>query len=57
MTDELPIIDVVVAHYLDVRPEGGRVFVDERGAFWKDEELREHQFVGFDYIDDCSSNF
>jgi hypothetical protein len=46
-----PIIDGIVSDYLKIRSEGGRIFVDERGAFWKDEDKQEHQFLRFNFLD------
>jgi hypothetical protein len=51
VTGDSPIIDAIVVHYLTERLPGGRVFLDEEGAFWKDQQLQLHQFVRFDYID------
>ena len=35
-----------VAHYLrEFRPDGGRFFLDELGAYWKEEELTPVQFL------------
>jgi hypothetical protein len=47
VTGDSQIIDAIVVHYLSMREEGGRVFIDVDGAFWKDEDLHEHQFVRF----------
>src|SRR3990172_2475058 len=36
------LVELVVEHYLDLRPGGGRVKVSRAGAFFTDESRREH---------------
>ncbi len=40
-------VDRISEALLRVRPEGGRIFVDERGGFYKDKSGRLQQFVCF----------
>jgi hypothetical protein len=35
----LPMLDAVADGFLSIRPEGGRFFIDERGAFYKSEHV------------------
>ena len=42
-----PIVDAVADEYLRVRPEGGRFFINERGAFYKDADGVSVQFASF----------
>ena len=46
-----PMLDIIANKYLMARPEVGRFFIDERGAFYKDELSLERQFVIFDWVD------
>jgi hypothetical protein len=39
-----PLLDALVAAYLDVRPQGGRVFINEEGVFYKDEAYPDQRF-------------
>jgi hypothetical protein len=41
------ILDAVADRYLTIRSEGGRFFVDEKGAFYKDRQARQIKFVCF----------
>jgi hypothetical protein len=50
-----PIIDVVADEYLRVRPEGGRFFISEQGAFYRDEAKQIHQFVEFTIVAERSA--
>jgi len=45
------MLDIIANKYLMARPEVGRFFIDERGAFYKDELSLERQFVIFDWVD------
>jgi hypothetical protein len=49
------VLDEVARLYLEVRgPRGGRFFIKDSGAFWKDEFGECHQFVVFDYRKDSA---
>ena len=47
----IPVLDHVRDVYLNDRPQGGRFFIDESGAQWKDEDLSVYQIVYFDIED------
>lgn len=50
ISGESGVLDEIAALYREVRPEGGRFFVDATGAFYKDASGRfSHQFVNFRY--------
>jgi hypothetical protein len=44
------LADVISDALLRVRPEGGRIFVDERGAFYKNKFSHLEQFVKFQFM-------
>jgi hypothetical protein len=41
------VVDRLADHFLGIRNEGGRFFIDERGAFYKTQGAQEVQFVAF----------
>jgi len=41
------MIDILADKYQLIRDGGGRFFIDERGAFYKDRAKQEVQFVCF----------
>jgi hypothetical protein len=41
------ILDAVADKYLSIKSGGGRFFVDEKGAFYKDRQARQIKFVCF----------
>jgi hypothetical protein len=41
------ILDALADKYLTIRSEGGRFFVDEKGAFYKDRRARHIKFMCF----------
>ena len=41
------ILDAVADRYLTIRSEGGRFFVDEKGAFYKDRQAGDTEFMCF----------
>ena len=44
---ELTIIDRIAETYLDERPEGGRFFISDDGAFYSEECNEPNQFIEF----------
>ena len=48
---KFPVIDVLAEEYGRVRNERGRVFIDSRGAFYKDWFGIEIQFATFKFVE------
>ena len=44
-----PVLKWVAEVYTVIRPEGGRFFIGDSGAFWKNIERKEIQFVRWDF--------
>ncbi len=40
-----PKLIQLVGVFIEIRPTGGRFFVDEQGVYWKDAQKRRHRFV------------
>jgi hypothetical protein len=40
-----PILYRLVGNFIEIRPPGGRFFVDDKGAYWKDAQKRRHRFL------------
>ena len=45
MRGEFPFVDDVVEEYLELRPGGGRFFIDDRVAYYKPEEEGEPTYA------------
>jgi len=46
-----PLLDRIANKYLMARPDMGRFFISDAGAFFKDETKTQYQFVAFDWVD------
>lgn len=47
----LPLLDLVADIYRTVREEGGRIFVGEQGAVWKDTNRKLHPIVTWEFVE------
>lgn len=48
---EARVLDLIARFYIDRRPEGGRFFIDDRGAFCSEPPDRKVQFVTFKLVE------
>ena len=46
------LLDYLADEYLDIRPEGGRFFVDDNGSYYRDEANHHVQFAKFCFVTD-----
>lgn len=47
LSDLVPVLNRIKDLYLGVREEGGRIFVDFNGAYYKNQQKQEFQIVKF----------
>lgn len=47
----LKIIDLIAEMYRNERPSGGRFFISDAGAFYKEEDRDGLQFIEFQFMD------
>jgi hypothetical protein len=48
---ELRVVDQIAQIYRGERPEGGRFFISDEGAFYCEEHSEQIQFIEFEFID------
>ena len=48
---QLDVIDRIAEVYRSERPEGGRFFISDSGAFFTEEHCEQLQFIEFEFLD------